>query len=240
MLTLLPALTPGAALAKKQKPGYVVVLSTTLGAEILVDGQVVGTVPFEEPIALTAGSHEVEVRRRGFSTFAMDVEVAAGKTQELEIDLIAIEGIVRITTPEIVDATILVDSRIIGSTPFDGLIPAGDHMIRVEKDGFLPAERPLSVRAGDEYDVAIEMKTAPRPVTTTTPRPGTLGSVDTTRPPALEDEDPEFYETWWFWTLTGAVVAGAAVGVALAVAPQDEKLVPASFDAAATLPAFGP
>jgi tetratricopeptide (TPR) repeat protein len=40
---------------------------------------------------------------------------------------------------------------------------------------------------------------------------------------------PPIYKRWWFWTLIGAAVTGAAVGTALALRPQDEKPVPGTI-----------
>jgi tetratricopeptide (TPR) repeat protein len=40
---------------------------------------------------------------------------------------------------------------------------------------------------------------------------------------------PPIYKRWWFWTLIGAAVAGAAVGTAMALRPQDEQPVPGTI-----------
>jgi tetratricopeptide (TPR) repeat protein len=40
---------------------------------------------------------------------------------------------------------------------------------------------------------------------------------------------PPFYETWWFWTAVGVVVAGAAVGITLAVMPEAQDCDPSTM-----------
>lgn len=44
-------------------------------------------------------------------------------------------------------------------------------------------------------------------------------------PPATEAGEP-FYKTWWFWTIAGAVIAGAAAGTYFAVRPAPSPVNP--------------
>ncbi len=44
-------------------------------------------------------------------------------------------------------------------------------------------------------------------------------------PPATETSEP-FYKTWWFWTIAGAVIAGAAAGTYFAVRPTPSPVNP--------------
>jgi len=211
------------AFAKKPS-SHIVVMSTTLGAEILLDGKRVGTVPMEDKISVSPGVHSVELRLRGYSTYMEKVKVRAGRTVEVEIDLIAVDGIVRITTTNIVDATIYVDEDIIGSTPFDGSIPAGDHTLRITKPGFEPDVRQLRIQAGKTYNITVELI------------PIVLVAVKEIKEEPPPEASAEFYETWWFWTLTSVVVlAGATTGIVLGADPKD-TLVTAPYDHLVVLP----
>jgi tetratricopeptide (TPR) repeat protein len=42
------------------------------------------------------------------------------------------------------------------------------------------------------------------------------------------DRAPPVYKRWWFWTLVGVAVTGAAVGTAFALRPEDQQPVPGS------------
>ena len=42
---------------------------------------------------------------------------------------------------------------------------------------------------------------------------------------AARTKRDEFYETWWFWTAVGVVVAGTTTGILLAVLDEDEPPV---------------
>lgn len=215
-VAFLLATMPAALLAAPKKPttGFVVVYSTTVGASILIDGKKVATVPHEESLPVEPGTRTVVLEKRGFSRFELPVDVKKGKTVEVEADLIASDGILRVLTTNVEGASVQVNKEVLGKTPFDGLVPAGQHMLRVSKEGYRDTVRKLDVMAGEPIDLVLELeKLAPV-------------AVAQTETPRVVDEGPEFYETWWFWTITGAVVAGAAVGVGVALAPADQVTAP--------------
>jgi len=208
---------------KKAKTGIIRVLSTSIGAEIRIDGEMVARVPFEEDISLSPGSHDLELFLRGYMRHFEKINVKAGGVEELEIDLIAVEGVVLIETGAVVDAIIEVDGQIIGSTPFDGLIPAGTHTLRVYAPGYMDTIREVRIQAGKRYVLDFDLEMEPAPVAVL--------------PTVIEETGPEFYQTWWFWTLTGVAVAGTAAGVA--VGAQSPEVTDAPFSHVITLPALG-
>jgi len=228
---------PVTALARKPaKRGYLELFSTTVGAELLVDGKLKGIVPLEGRIALKPGKRDIEVRLRGYLSHQETVRIRNGRTTELEVDLIAVDGIVTITTPGLIDATIRVDGEIIGSTPFDGSIPAGDHSLEISREGYETEVRELRVQAGKVYRIDVRMAAAQKTRPTVLASPGfpvDSGNVAASGPVASGPSDP-FYETWWFWTLTGLAVTGAATGVVLGVGLETE--VEAPFDHRVALP----
>jgi hypothetical protein len=57
------------------------------GAEILVDGEVAGTIPSEDPIFVDPGRRNVEVRAPGFKSDSRKVEAYAGTSARLKIQL---------------------------------------------------------------------------------------------------------------------------------------------------------
>ena len=211
---------------RKKKPttGVIRILSTSIGAEIRINGEMLARVPYEEDITLPAGVHDLEVFLRGYMRHQEQVTVMAGSEEELEIDLIAVEGVVIIETGDIMDATIEVDGQIIGSTPFDGLIPAGTHTLRVYAPGYMDTIREVRIQAGKRYVLDFDLIAEPAPVVAVAP--------------VVKDSSPEFYQTWWFWTLTGVAVAGTAAGVA--VGAQSPEATNAPFNHVITLPPLGP
>lgn len=63
------------------------VVTSSLEGDVLLDGQPVGTTPFESRVA--TGSHEVRVRLGGFEEFVGTVRVAPGARSEVVADLVA-------------------------------------------------------------------------------------------------------------------------------------------------------
>jgi hypothetical protein len=58
------------------------------GADISLDGVVVGTAPLAEPIVVDAGEHTVEVRKGGFYDKSSFVTVAGREEAEVKVDLV--------------------------------------------------------------------------------------------------------------------------------------------------------
>lgn len=187
-----PPLTPRPPGPKIQAPGGVVISSTTTGAVIEIDGKVMGKVPVEDSIVVMPGQHTLKMTLRGYTEYLDTFEVSDGEEITLEVDLIPYAGIVRINTAE-PGATIKIDGKVEGVTPFDKDIPVGKKALLVTRPGFYDETKELDVRAGETYNVDIVLR--PLPV-----KPG---------------ENSAFYEKWWFWTIVGVAGAGAATAIAL-------------------------
>jgi hypothetical protein len=93
-------------------------------------------------------------------------------------------------------AAIYVDDQIRGTVPAGqmGNVQSGARRIRVLAEGYEPFERWVVVKSGETTSVPVTLK---------------------------EVESPPVYATWWFWTITGVVVAGAAVGTVYLVSQDD-------------------
>lgn len=215
-----------------KEKAYIQVLSLTKGAEILVDDELVGTVPFDDYIPVSEGKHSVVVRLRGYAEYHQEVRVKAGQTAELIIDLIAVDGVLRVNTPGITDAAVTVDGQTIGFTPFDGLVAAGNHTLEVGAVGHRTFSQPLTVRAGESYDIDVDLQrlhgrraggvaggvdgaggTGASQAGATDDQAATALPV-TTVDTVAGDSTP-VHKTWWFWTLIGVGVAGTATALAL-------------------------
>lgn len=73
------------------RTGFISVTSDAPGAEVLIDGAVVGNAPLTNH-EVTAGQHNLEVRASGFQTFTRTVAVAAGANQAINASLTAGSG----------------------------------------------------------------------------------------------------------------------------------------------------
>ena len=153
-LALLPAETTSA---------HLTLTVSVPGAEVLVDGKPVGTTPLPASIAVTPGAATIEVRRSGYRAASRSVTLDEGATGALTVSLeedpatpATMKGLLRVRTDE-ADAALEVDGT---SKPLvsEGLpLVAGPHVIRVERTGFVPFERPIMITAGQETSLAVTL-----------------------------------------------------------------------------------
>jgi len=193
--------------------------SSVPDATVRVDGQRVATTPLQASLALTAGRHSVELSRPGYATLVQTIDLGPGASGELTFTLEVDPLQVRTSGASLMldlsepDAVIFVDGKHIG--PYKGplKLPPGTHAIRVERDGFYPLERQLTLDA-----------TAPnRHLFKLEPTPETRADYESS---------VSFHRTWgWISTLSGAAVA-AGGGVFLAVNAGAKKDRQADLDQA--------
>lgn len=184
-------------------PTTLTIFSTTDGATVEIDGKKVGTVPLDEPLPIAAGQHTVRMTLRGWTEYVDTFMVQAGEETELEIDLIPAAGVVRIETAR-PGATVTIDGRAVGVTPFDQDVPLGKVVISVSRPGFVEQLREVQILAGKTYDLKIILVPSP----TAAPPGGRVTGK------------------WWFWTAVGAAVLGGATLVAVLAGGSDPVAPP--------------
>jgi hypothetical protein len=110
-------------------------------------------------------------------------------------------------------ASVFVDGAFVGTGRVQLKQPPGTYTVRVTRDGYTDAIFKLKIKAGKTTERAVSLKPLPPPE----PEP----VVATEDPLASTDGEPEFYETWWFWTIVGAVTAGAVAGAVVGLSGED-------------------
>lgn len=131
--------------------------SRPAGAEIRVDGRVLGVTP--AAIELTAGDREVEVALAGYNSWNQQIRVVADEPQTLpEIVLEVADGRLSLaTTPA--DATITLNGQFSGRTPRDLRVPPNVvHRVSLAKPGYSTATLEIRVAPGQLQPVQVELK----------------------------------------------------------------------------------
>lgn len=177
--------------------GWLEVVSLTLGAEVYVDGDLVGEIPLEERITLPVGEHRVKVSKRGHTQHLEVVRIRRRQKVTVEADLLALSGVIRVISSE-EGARVFVDEDYVGNAPVEYEAEPGERDVRVALAGFHEYTETVEVIAGEEIEVAAELERLP-------PEDD----------PTLVDDPPErrWYEQWWVWTIVGAVVVAAGVTI---------------------------
>jgi formylglycine-generating enzyme required for sulfatase activity len=122
------------------------------GAEVTLDGSVVGTTPMRH-IEVAAGEHVVEVTAPLHLPFETVIVFEPGDPpRSLTADLVPNWALLTIaSTPA--SAAVSVDGMEVGPTPLEHKIEAGEHRVDIRRRGFKPVSRRLSVQAGEEIDL---------------------------------------------------------------------------------------
>jgi hypothetical protein len=71
----------------KARIGTVTVKVEPAGAQVVVDGDVMGKAPLSEPVKLNPGSHKVEVTASGYERALESVEIGSGDVRSLDVKL---------------------------------------------------------------------------------------------------------------------------------------------------------
>jgi hypothetical protein len=130
------------------------------GAEVLIDGVPRGTIP--NSFELTAGRHQIEVRKAGHKPLSDWVDLQEGERRTRDVTLALAEA---------PTGTLLVNSDAGGEVFVDGQrkdvapaiisgLAAGDHVVEVKKDGFPPWRQTVTIAAGQQVKVAANFGAA--------------------------------------------------------------------------------
>lgn len=162
------------------------------GASVLVRGVKIGVTPFERPLRLNAGAAHVSVMADGTLPFERDLVLPGGGSQRIDVRLQPRLGPARITVRSpIRGAVVFVDGHRLGTAPAEAKLGRGRHRVRLVHPDFEAAQTTIEVADGENRQLTLDLER----------KPGLL-------------------QKWWFWTGTGAVVAG---GVALTIALTTER-----------------
>ncbi len=167
------------------------------GARVLLGDRVIGTTPLPANLRLPAGAATLQVELDGFFTRASEVVLPADGKLALEVTLLrkSQSGTLTIST-EPLGAAVFVDGRLAGtsSPKLEVVLPAGEHRLLAQREGFDDAQVPLVIAPASTRDVSLVLSK----------------SVPLT-------------SRWWFWTGLGAVVVGGTVLTVAALTEKSPK-----------------
>ena len=124
------------------------------GAEIFIDGALVGVVPWEG--GLEAGEHLLFVRKGELGSAPARVAVVKGQLSRPQIAVGALGPEMRIAV-EPFTAEILIDHVPVGHGRWQGRLPLGDHRIEAREEGYRPVARAVAVEAGAKLDTDLRL-----------------------------------------------------------------------------------
>jgi hypothetical protein len=129
------------------------------------------------------GTHVFTFARPGFADALVTRTFAPGATLDVKLSLDRLPAIIHVTATQ-PNAVVMVNDVDVGVAPVDLSRPAGDYRVVVRSAGYDRYETSVSLQPGQEMTLSAALRKHEVPITA----------------------------KWWFWTIGGAVVAGAAVG----------------------------
>jgi PEGA domain len=130
-------------------------------AELLVNNQVVGLLPWEG--SLPVGKVTLIARTNDQTSAALDVIVERDITKPVSLELLANEGVLDVSSAA-VGVRIAIDGRAVGTQNWHGSLPVGSHRLQLARDGFLTQEQDVQVQAGSTDSIVVgHWVAAPRP-----------------------------------------------------------------------------
>lgn len=160
-------------------PSQVVVRSDPSGAQVVLDGVLVGDTPWMGVVS--PGPHELLLRRAGYLELVGTLEVPEGRDLELE----------RTLPPEAEDAlfsvnsdpglaTVWIDEQKLGDTPILAPSPEGKYTLTLDKPGYARAERTILFSKDRSVETSFSLvKLPPEPaLAITTDPPGAEVTVN--------------------------------------------------------------
>ena len=139
-------------------PGIVTIESDPPGAEVLVNGQKIGSTPFS--VELTSGKHRLEIRKNLYYPHLSDFILEAGETKSISHSLKPRFGYLSVES-QLQNVKIFLDGKLIGATPIDKKhVMSGKHRIMAKKDSYHNYETIFEIQDNQEKTVKIVLNPA--------------------------------------------------------------------------------
>jgi tetratricopeptide (TPR) repeat protein len=136
-----------------------VVERSGLQVDVEIDHNIVGKTPWEGPVP--PGEHAVLLRGQGnLGTPPALVPVKLNETASITLAVEPLESELRVE-PQPVNATVAIDGISVGRGLWTGRLKAGEHIIEVGSEGFLPERRKVSLRKDASENLAISLERDP-------------------------------------------------------------------------------
>ncbi|MBK8691982.1 MAG: PEGA domain-containing protein [Deltaproteobacteria bacterium] len=159
-------------------------------SEVFLDGRVLSETQRGVPIAVDPGPHVVRLSGEAIEAEEVARTLAMGQSLELSLVARARDARSRLMIEAAVDATVAVDHRLVGRGSQEVLAAPGAHDVEVRREGFEVFRAMVTARPRRDQRVLVTMQRTP-----------SSGSI---------------LGRWWFWTIMGAVAAGATAVVVYA------------------------
>jgi len=142
--------------------GNLNISSNPQGAQVTVNGRAVGNTPLN--LSLQPGRYDIELRLGGYETFRTSVNVNAGQTTPLNVNLSSTApqtGLLQVSSsPQ--GAQVTLNGRAVGNTPLNLSVQPGSYNLEVRLGGYETYRTTVNVGAGQTVQVNANLVTERR------------------------------------------------------------------------------
>ena len=122
---------------------------------VFVDGVDMGDAPWSGEVE--AGAHDVTGRAGALSAAPEKVTVEQGKTRGVELKASATLAALKVSTSD-GKGLIYLDAKLVGEGTFASEIPAGQHTLKITREGYDPFEEQIDLKDKDAISRTITLK----------------------------------------------------------------------------------
>jgi PEGA domain len=143
--------------------GSLLVQGAEPGSKVVVDGRDRGETP-APALRVPAGTHVLRVLHEGFAPFEQQFSVAGAQAVNVRVrlDPLLQGGRLHIEEASGQTVTVYVDGAAVGKTPWEGMLPVGDHVVTLQGDGDLGTQPSVaSIRLNASTQLTLRAETLP-------------------------------------------------------------------------------
>jgi len=138
--------------------------STVSGADVLVDGALVGRTPLPASLPVEAGSHEVALRRSGYQAAKKDISLGEGASGDVSLEpeqdlgeIARVGGTLSFDGSE-PGSSLSIDGHMQESASGQFRVAPGPHRLLIAHSGFLPIESEVTVESAKTRPIHIDQE----------------------------------------------------------------------------------
>ncbi|MDR0933447.1 MAG: PEGA domain-containing protein [Victivallales bacterium] len=138
----------------------VLINTKPVGAQLVVDGRVLGTTPLVIEKVASGKEFVGQLRMRGYAEREVKWSADGARPKQVMIDLDAnMVKVEFLSKPP--RAQLTIDDRVVGETPYRGELTEGKYKLRFELAGFLPLEQTVSLSRGENFKAEYVLASLP-------------------------------------------------------------------------------
>ncbi|MBC7195258.1 MAG: serine/threonine protein kinase, partial [Caldisericia bacterium] len=156
----LKEIKPSTPVQPIQKEGKLSIKSEPSGADVFIDGKLIGKTPLI--INLKIGNYKVEIKKDGYLTYILPIQIKENKEYEYNIPLhlISNKGRVVVNVNE-TGSLIYLNGEVVGHTSINIEIDPGHYRLEVRKEGYLPHLEEFDIKPGETIKIDVYLAKLP-------------------------------------------------------------------------------